>query len=257
MSISPGIRSGPRPGTRSGVDQRYVKRDGPNNWYTPESTQDFVTLRCAVPDFFWNCGEASGNLSNAIGSALSLAANATGHLYQQSVTRWTRKFLGTDGTTANQSWRTSSAALDLAVGQSAALVGLASLTTPASSTRGLMTISNSNNINASAPGGLLRTNHAGIVVNGAVAQGGLSTVHQLCWYRNAATNVSGALSDTDAVTGTHNEDVFSGEAKGLGAVSPSVGTGVPPEARFGWFAIYLGSNAERDWAAFLAVLRGG
>lgn len=253
--------AGGTPGTWKGYGvigpSADVATDGPHDWFIPEIADDFDALGLATPDFLWLCDDASGDLVNSIGAATPLAPNATGHLYQQTVTGWSRKFVGTDGATVEQSWRTTDAALDLTSGQSCAIVCLASCATPAANTRVIMGISGGNDLlGLSAPGGLLRTGHAGIVVNGTVAQGGIDDVHIFVWYRNATTNVSGAVSSSDAVSGTHDEGARTGVVRGLGALSLTAGSGIPPNGRYGWFAVYLGANAEQDWAAYINTIKG-
>lgn len=229
-----------------------VGRDGPGNWYVPEAAAQFTALGLAPPDFLWLCQEASGDLASTIGSLALVKNGAVDPLYQQSITDWSRKFVGTDGSTSGQSFRTSDAALDLASGQSAAMVALGSFTV-AGAARAFMAISGANDLlNMAATTGNLRTIHNGNATDGTVAQGGITTVHQFCWYRNGTTNESGAVSDTDAVVGTHSEAARTGTVKALGTPAASS----PLAARYGWFAIWLGANAERDWVAYLTTLRG-
>jgi hypothetical protein len=226
--------------------------DGPGGWYVPQTTAEFEARGLAVPDYLWTCQETSGNLINSIGSFLSLDGNATGRLYQQSVTGWTRKFVGTDDTTAGQRWATTSALLDLAAGESIAMVGLASFAASAASTRSMMLWAATSNLGLllTAPGGLIRPSCGGGATSGAIDHSDIATVRQFCVYRNASTNVSGAVTNLESRTTTHNEDALSGQLKGL------FGGATGPAARYGWFAIFKGANAERDWAAYLAAMRG-
>jgi PKD repeat protein len=227
-----------------------VTRDGPTSWRVPQSAADFTALGLAAPDYLWLCQEGSGDLVSTIGT-LNLTATSSPS-YQNSIAGWTRKFVGTDGSTASQSFRTSSALLDMALGSSAAMIAYGSFTTVAVA-RTFMALSGANDRLAfSANTGFLRSLHNGVAVDGTVAQGGITTVHQFCWYRNGTSNVSGAVSDTDAVLGTHNESARTGTVKGIGDTAATT----PLTARYGWVAIFLGANAERDFAAYLTTLRG-
>ena len=253
MTIQSGLRAGIRRGIRSGLNPRTVPTDGPDGWYVPQSPADFANLGLATPDYLWLCQEASGNLSSSIGS-LTLAANATGHIYEQSVTGWTRKFLGTDGTTAGQSWRTSSASLDLASGESVAMLALASFAMPASGTRSLMAVSGvgAEILFVAPTTGIVRPQHDTVTSSGTLDHSGIGTVHQFCWYRRGDIDESGAETDLESIAGTHNEEARAGNVKGIGTCSAHS----PASARYGWVAIYKGTNANRDWSAYLATLRG-
>ena len=240
-------------GQLSGADVvASVSIDGPDSWYVPATTSDFEALGLPTPDYLWLCQEGSGSLSSAIGS-LTLTKNATGHLYEQTVTGWSRKFLGTDGSTAGQSWRTSSAVLDMASGESMAMIVLASHTQASGSTRSLLaTASTGAGILFAGTTGIIRSQHGTNIADGTEDHTGLDTVHQLCWYRRGDTNQSGAETDLESIAGTHEEIARTGTIKGIGTVTAHA----VAEARYSWIAIYKGTNAERDWAAYLAVLRG-
>ncbi len=228
-----------------------VTRDGPSNWYVPQTSSDFAQLGLATPDFLWLCQESSGALQPAI-SAVTWSGSGAGQLYQQTVTGWTRKFVGTDGATSGQSFRTASALLDLAAGESYAMLGLVSATT-AGQNRVLFGVQGANHlVSIEATTGFPRTAHNNIGVSGAVPMGGIGTVRQLCWYRNAANDTSGLVTDAESIVGTHHEGALSSQVHSLGPP----GTQTPPTARFGWLAIYKGANAERNWATYLATLRG-
>jgi hypothetical protein len=105
----------------------------------------------------------------------------------------------------------------------------------------------------SAPDGYLRHYANNVTTNGTVAQSPITTVRQFVWYRNATTDASGAVSNTDAVVGgTHYEGAVTSAVKGIGACSATIN----PVARIGWFAIWKGAAAEQNWSTYLATLRG-
>lgn len=228
-----------------------VPTDGPDGWYVPETAEHFTALGLAPPDYLWLCQEASGNLSSAIGS-LTLTANATNHLYEQTVTGWTRKFVGLDGATNAQSWRTTDAALDLAAGESFAVLAYVSVTVPGNN-RTLFAAQGANNLaGITATTGTPRGTFNNVAATGAQALGPITTVNQIVWYRNGTTNVSEIVTNLETVAGTHSENALTAQVRSIG---PN-GATAPPAARFGLFGIWKGANAERDWAAYMAVLRG-
>lgn len=74
-------------------------RDGPSNVHVPRNSQDWLSLGLPAPLIQWDCQEDSGDLFSSIGTA-TLAAGGSGHLYRQSITGWTRRFVGlTDSST--------------------------------------------------------------------------------------------------------------------------------------------------------------
>lgn len=226
-----------------------VTRDGPSNWYVPQSGADFTALGLAVPDYLWLCQEASGNLSSTIGS-LTLTANATGHLYEQTHSGWARKFVQV-GAISGSSWRTTDAALDLAAGESYAMLVLSAIVTPSASSVTWFAPQGANDrLQTTASTGTLRSNHNTVVATGAVDLG--TDVHYAVWYRNNAASASGAITDTDAVVGTHNTSARTGVVRAIGNEAASL----PRTAKFGLVAIYKGTNAERDWSAYITALKG-
>jgi PKD repeat protein len=227
-----------------------VGRDGPSNWYVPQTAAQFTALGLAAPDWLYLCQEASGDLAPTIG-AISLVAAGTGHLYQQSVTGWTRKFVGLDGATSGQAWRTTNAALDVGTNESFAMVVYASHASTGN--RAIFVAQGANDLlRATLTTGLLRTLHNNVGADGAIDHANIAVAHQLCWYRNCASSASGAVSELEAIAGTHNGTARAGQVRGLGPQ----GATACPSARYGFVAIYKGTNAERDWAAYLTALRG-
>lgn len=246
------VSSGATSAGTSTAGARSVPYDGPGNWYRPQTLAHFTALSLAAPDYLWLCQEASGNLASTIGS-LSLLANAS-PLYQQTVSGWSCKFVGTDNTTVNQRFANSTALLDLAAGESIAMVAYASFVAAAASTRTFLSwgASTGNGLSITSPGGLPRVQFAGVATSGTINHSDITTVRQFCVYRNAATNVSGFFSDINPAgfTGTHAEQAITGESKGI--FGGSTGTSF----RACWLGIWKGANAERNWATYLAALRG-
>lgn len=70
--------------------------DATSGVYVPSTSEQWTALGLVVPDSLWLCQEASGNLTDSIGS-LTLTATTTPQ-YQQDAAGWTRKGVGmTDG----------------------------------------------------------------------------------------------------------------------------------------------------------------
>lgn len=215
-----------------------VPTDGPSSAiYVPQNSQDFTDLGLPVPDFLWLCQEASGNLDPAIGNAtVTMNANAT-PLYQQSVTGWTRKFVGTADGTAGQRFGSTSALLNVSAGQSVAFLAYASVAS--AGTRRFLARPAANGVRVTSAG-LINSMHNSVSAAGAVDHNSLTTVHPWLWYRNATTNASGTMTDLEHVVGTHDESAISAVLLCLGADS----TNLPPDGRYGWAAYWIGANAE-------------
>jgi hypothetical protein len=247
--IIAGLLSGIRAGINPSVGGIVVPTDGPDGWYVPTEEAHFTALGLAVPDYLWLCQEASGDLENAIGASVPLeVSGASGHLYEQTVTDWTRVFVGTTGGIASEGWRTSAGVPAIGAGVSMALVALAAHT--AASLAFLVGSSTDLYVRGTGGSGILRIVHGSVGFNGAEDHSGIDTVHQICQYRNATTDVSGVVTDLESIVATHEEDELTG-FRGIGA--PGAGNGAP--ARVGWLAIYIGANAEQDWSTYLATLR--
>ncbi len=228
-----------------------VPTDGPSSWYTPETSAHFAALGLNTPDHLWLCQEASGNLAAAIGG-VTLTANATGHLYEQTVSGWTRLFVGTDGSTSGQSWRTTSASLDMASGGSYAALALLSFTTTGSPN--LYTLGASTELVGAggAGGNNIRVTHNSVTADIVFDHDNLAVIHQVGWYRRADINLSGGESDLGGVGTTHAELAKTGAIKSIGPA----GAFTPASARYGWYAVWVGTNAEFSMAQYLARLSG-
>lgn len=236
-----------------------ITRDGPNGWYIPQTAEDFRSLGLPVPDWLWLCQELSGNLSPALGSAVTLLSTGT-PLYQQSITGWTRKFVGSTYDVQG-GFLSTAIALDMSAGQSVATVDLLSFETPATLTRTLSQYGTGTNISyvnvnhaASAMPGRLRAGNVAGSANGTIDHSslGAATVRQMVHYRNATSNVSGIQTDLESITTTHDESALTG-SKGFVPFTTSAAL----TARLGWRAIYYGANAERDWSNYLRIMRTG
>jgi hypothetical protein len=227
-----------------------VGTDGPLGVYIPASGADFTALGLPTPDFLWLCQESSGNLLPTIGDSSVQLAPSGSPLYQQSVSGWTRKFVGTTEGVSTQGFRTVSSLLNLSAGESYAMLGLASVAIASAGGNVMLahTWQNMINMNTTA----LTSFHDSVSIAGNIAgnHNNLALVRPILWFRNAAANFSGALSDLAQGAGTHAEQACTGMEKGIGGWSG----GNPTSTRFCWLAIYKGSNAERDWGGFVRTL---
>jgi len=96
--------------SQSTTVQVTASKDATSNIYVPVSTTEWSNLSVhGVPSFQWGCQDASGSLVADFGG-LNLPIGGSGQLYQQTVTGWTRKGVGTpdNGTT---DWVSSNASL--------------------------------------------------------------------------------------------------------------------------------------------------
>jgi hypothetical protein len=224
-----------------------VMQDGPSNVYVPQGPSDFAALGLPAPDFLWGCQEASGSLVPAIGNPAVVLANSGGAGYQNTMSGWNRKALvTTDG--VSQGFFTTDAALDLAAGESYAVIAFGAvnsagarcfLTAQGSSDRMFLNLDNTVYSYHNGQGALLA---------GAYDSSGV--IHPWVWFRDAAANISGGKSDLSDGTATHNESARTGEQRGIGSTVDAAAT-----TRFCWYAVYKGVNAEgRDWYNYLRIL---
>lgn len=234
-----------------------VPKDGPGaGVYVPQGAADFLALGLPVPDFLWLCQETSGGLVPVIGNPAVVLAQIGGAAYGATVSGWTRKFtITTDGVA--QGFHTTDAALDLAAGESYAVVAYSSMSS-ANPTSGFA----NRVLCAQGPLGSLRLNDDNTLrcfsgsATGPTILGNHdspSIVRPLVWYRDAALNESGAKSDLgEGVSSLHDESAQVGQLRGIGGGSTA---GTAATTRCCWYAVYKGANAEgRDWKDVLRRL---
>lgn len=179
---------------------------------------------------------------------MSLTAGGTGHLYQQTVSGWTAPFCGfPEGTSLR--WSTTDSALDLAAGESMLCLAYASAAAASAGSRMLFQAQGATDIIRLANTGIPATLHNSVVTNFAGNHGAIGTVRPWQWYRNGTTNVSGARSDLEELTGTHDETARTGVARCLGSNGSTC-----VAARFCLFAIWKGVNAEMNGKTLLSTL---
>jgi hypothetical protein len=105
--LTTGLRVGLQAGLRVGINPTdgpvdplaSVAQDATSGIYCPANAAQWSALlgvagiASGAPASAWLCQEASGNLADSIGAA-PLAAVGLSHLYQQTVTGWSRKAMG-------------------------------------------------------------------------------------------------------------------------------------------------------------------
>jgi hypothetical protein len=243
QGVVAGVRRAPRLGVNSGSGGAAlpitVGRDGPGGVYVPASSPDWVQLALPVPTAQWSCQEASGNLASSIGS-IALTATGSNLVYAQTVTGWSRGFVGFSAETANSRWSTTSATLDAAAGQSVAWLVYASAQAASTAQRLILTasVAPQNTIRASTTA--WQHVHASTAATMASTPLALDNVRALIWYRNGTSNVSGMISPTENHLGTHDETVYTGGTiKGLGTSGSTCAV-----CRVGLVCVWMGADAE-------------
>lgn len=240
-----------------------VTIDGPSNVYVPQSSADLTALGL-TGDFMWLVQEASGNLAATIGG-VTLVANGS-PLYRQTVTGWTRYFVGTaDGSGDGQRFSTGSTAMNIASGESyARLLYVAATSVNTSPVPRISLIQGDKNyLSVAVTNGRWKTNHnpgsgSSVAEIPGIGILDIDVVHPAIWYRNAAISESGAKTDLGEVTVTHDESEVTSSGsetaasvRSLGAASGSYGHAA---TRVGLVIDFKGTNAERDWKMTLRRL---
>lgn len=228
-----------------------VPQDGPDNWYVPESEDDFDALGLDTPDYLWLCQEVSGDLAAAIGGPEPLVASIIPPpLYEQVVTGWTRKFVGLDEQ-FGQFFR--DAGISIGAGQSFALVCFLSMQASASQKRMFTTsLAHQFGIYMGSDGKLGDYDDNTDNPTQGTDVSDLAVVRQVVYSRNSTGSTAEWVSNVDGSKFATYEGAACVDP-GLGAVSGVSSSGI---ARVCWFALYLGANAEQDWPTYLATLRG-
>jgi hypothetical protein len=236
LGFALGSLLGPNGSRDEEEEEISVGTDGPSAVYVPASAADWVELGLPAPLAQWNCQDASGNLTAAVG-AIELVPNAS-PLYQQTVSGWTRNFVGTADGTASQRFSTSDASLDAGAGVSMAM--LVYMAWDSASARRLFIAGGDNNtVRSVASTGVVRSFHNGTGVSSATDLGD-TTVRPYIWYRNATSNASGLLLISEALVGTHDETATSGAIRGIGAP----GANIAATSKVGLMAYWTGADAE-------------
>jgi hypothetical protein len=212
---------------------------------TPSTKAEFDQVDGFSPDYFWPCQEASGNLASTIGSLTLTAAGAGAHLYQQAITSWTRKAVGSTADADVCAWRDTAAAanvLDPTAGSVAWSAVLSLLSNPAANRIVWTMAATAPNLLVSVTTtGKLRLTCNAVNADSLATFTGIGPFYAVVEY-NKTTGVCKLWTPLEVVTVTYAATA-SNSNKGIGNVS-GVGTGI---YRFLSVAGYQAHNAERDW----------
>ncbi len=213
-------------------------RDGPQNVYVPAVAADWTNLGLPAPTAQWGCQESTGNLVSNIGS-VDLAPGGSGHLYQQSVSGWTRKFVGLVNDSVGQCWHSSSTALDLTTNEHMAWLLYASVQSSPAATRSLLKLAASGGAVALQ----IRQGTDGVRVawsgnaSMSTVHNGIDTVHCYLLFRNTS-------SGGDLLTDIMNGNIFADNRAFTGSKGLGDDTGAVMSARIGFAAFWKGSDAD-------------
>lgn len=100
MALIAGLQSSSSAGLYSGLNNTKGANAGAGGVYVPTTSAEFTALGITAPSSLWLAQEASGNLTDSLGT-LTLSANAS-PLYTQQVAGWARYGVGFNEQTAQR-----------------------------------------------------------------------------------------------------------------------------------------------------------
>src|SRR6188508_2045894 len=224
--------------------------DGPDSVYVPLTTSDFSALNLAAPTFLWPCQDTSGDLVATVGSNLTNQGAGT-HVFQQSISGWTRKAVGSANDNEITNWRFGAGNGPIpSSSNSVAWLGYFYFPSLPASNRicfNLASQANAQGVNLLTTG-VLRANATGGDVDGTYNHVD-GRVHPVVMAYNRATSTFTVFSDKERINGTFTSTP-SDSNKGIG----STGVAATCVYRCLWLAAFQGTNAEQDWPAYLRRL---
>lgn len=223
------------PGTEAVVG---IDTDGPDSVYVPSLASDYEALGLPGPGWIWPLQETSGDVVDII-AGLHLSASATPS-YQNTVTGWTRKFVGfTDGTASQRFSTTSTDVAPLTA--SYAILIYASINSVTAARRLTHQASLSWTMDVSSAG-LVGARFNGTTGNGSSNHNGLTTVRPYLFGRNTSNSTARMFTTLEQVNCT-----YSGTSLGSGgSTNFALGTSgsTVPDARIGYCALWIGTDAD-------------
>lgn len=213
-------------------------RDGPSSAIRVPSNAFQWSMLGYTPTHLFLCQEASGNLADTIG-ALTLTANAT-PLYQQTVTNWTRKFVGFSQAAAQ---RFSAAA---GVGPNPATTDVFWLAYYVSDAapggvRGLLNAGANLGVGLVNGSNNVRLSIAGVTADDSTTNPvGDDLVHPLGLLQDATNSRTGLFLDEAKTLGTHAAATDGTKGLGAGVFSASA----PANSGAVYLVIFTGANAR-------------
>ena len=216
-------------------------RDGPQNVYVPAVAADWTALGLPAPLMQWGCQEQAGDLVPAIG-AETLTAAGSGLLYEQSITGWVRKFVGSN-TTTDQHWHNTSSTFSVATNQGWAWLVYASAATPGT-TATLITECSTSWVLQILTTGRVRTSFkgSGNADSSGPSHTGITTVRPYIFYRKQNSPINmGVITDIRSLPNQAGSasDAITNTSSGLGPI-----TGATLNARYGLAAFWKGTDAD-------------
>jgi hypothetical protein len=234
IGLRTGIRTGLRTGLAIGIGAdtlptsdplATVTRDGTSGIYVPANAAEWSTLIAAkslsisAPNSLWLSQEASGNLSDSIGS-LAMTAGSTPS-YQQAVTGWSRKAVSlADGT--GQQFTAGVGVGPNPTTTSQLWLGIIAMPSTPVSTRAFWGINTNSvstlacRVNHNVTTGKLALQVAGVTVNSATSHS--NGVHVIA-VKYDRTNAAAVLyTDLNKTVGTYNSGVID-QIKGFGSAA--------------------------------------
>ena len=219
-----------------------VATDGPDGVFVPATADEFAALTLTAPNSLFLCDEASGNLADSIGAVVGTAGVTP--TYQNTVTDWTRKFLGFNEESTER-FSIIDGTYNPSTTSQAQLI-YAKVETVSVASRRLMSFS------ATA---LVRFTTGGLVqlVNGANLTAGVydyrdGDVHPFLLKFDRTGTLTSLWTDKEELTVTWTTSADAA-TKGIGG-----GTGTPPASKVGYWAWWSGSPAEAVGKATLTAL---
>lgn len=212
----------------------------------------YFGLSTAAPDSIFLCQEASGDLADSGTGGITLTANAT-PVYQQTVSGWTRKAVGTTDGTANQRFRSLQAGLPNILTESMLLLGYVAVTNNPAGVRGVMAMGlTSVEMRAVASGGttyLARCTGGGSTTTSATESG--TGVRPCVIGINRTAGSQAFYSDQETLA-----PAFGGTQTGeLLDIGGTVGSGNAATSRYLYLAAWFTGDAEMSSAGVKAMLQ--
>lgn len=226
-----------RTGSHSGLST-----DGPQQVYAPFTSQEWAAIGLPAPLVQWGCQDSSGNLVSSTGTE-DLEPAGSSLLYGQSITGWSRKFVGTTGL-SGQHWHSTSSLFSANLNQAWAWLIYASTANAVGTSLALVTQGTTGWALQIGTTGRIRTvfDGSGQTDTSGPAHSDINTVRPYIFFRksNTATNM-GVLTDIRSLPtqGSSASDAITNTSSGFGPIS-----GTSLSARLGLAAFWKGSDAD-------------
>jgi hypothetical protein len=230
-----GIRIGIRSGIQSGLNPGGIATDGPAGAiYTPARAADWAALSLTTPNSIWPCSEASGNLVDSVAGVVGVPNGAVS--YQNTVTNWTRKFVGFSEAATGQRFGIPNSTYSPATASQANLV-YARIDTVSGTNRGISSLGANLQLRFSSAG-LLQIVNGGAVTTGAYDYRD-SAVHPFLVIHNRTATTTTVFTDKETLSVAYTSGTDSAN-KGLGCVAATTA----PVSYVGYWAHWSGASAE-------------